>query len=357
VRYLKLGLTEHDEARATPGFTLYSPLLQSTSYLINMLGDVVHQWDLPAQPGNYAYLLANGNLFVATKTDVGPVDLNAKGGLIQEIDWDGNVVWEYRDDCQHHDFCRTRNGNLIYLGWEVLPGDHQARVKGGQPGSEHEAGIWGDYIREVDSAGETVWEWHGYDHMDFDIPLGPNSRRAEYAHPNAISETLDGDILVSWRHIDMCAIIDRVSGDFKWMETNKAWGGQHDVQMLDNGNLMLFANTTARRGPGAASQVIEFNHQTGETVWQYRGDPAYTFHSPHISGCQRLASGNTLICEGLWGRIFEVTPLGDVVWEYISPYFVQSTRNAPDRNSNSVFRAYRYASDGPEIQGRLGSAA
>ena len=30
MRYLQRGLTHHDTARATPGFTLYTPLLNAT---------------------------------------------------------------------------------------------------------------------------------------------------------------------------------------------------------------------------------------------------------------------------------------------------------------------------------------
>lgn len=56
-----------------------------------------------------------GNLLVATRTPDGP-KLAAKGGCVQEMDWDGNVVCEYRDDVQHHDFHRCESGNLTYLG-------------------------------------------------------------------------------------------------------------------------------------------------------------------------------------------------------------------------------------------------
>jgi hypothetical protein len=71
--------------------------------------------------------------------------------------------------------------------------------------------------------------------------------------------------------------------------------------------------------------------------------------SPNISGAQRQPNGNTLICEGLNGRILEVTNLGEIVWDYISPWFIET----PQGPNNSVFRAYRYRIDSPEIGGRL----
>ena len=54
---------------------------------------------------------------------------------------------------------------------------------------------------------------------------------------------------------------------------------------------------------------------------------------------QRLPEGNTLICEGLRGRIFQVTSSGEVVWEYVNPYFEP---NIFGFDSNMVFRAYFY---------------
>ena len=91
----------------------------------------------------------------------------------------------------------------------------------------------------------------------------------------------------------------------------------------------------------------------GEYVWVYRGKPSNTFNSRHISGCQRLASGNTLICEGICGRIFEVTPQGDIVWNFVSPYFASDDLKGPGAGQNMVFRALRYAANSPEIAGRL----
>ena len=47
--------------------------------------------------------------------------------------------------------------------------------------------------------------------------------------------------------------------------------------------------------------------------------PATNFYSPEISGAQRLPNGNTLICEGVKGNLFEVTSAGLTVWRYVCP--------------------------------------
>ena len=71
-----------------------------------------------------------------------------------------------------------------------------------------------------------------------------------------------------------------------------------------------------------------------------------------MGGAQRLPGGNTLICEGNKGCIFEVTPDGDIVRELISPHFVQSEQFGWH---NWLFRARRYAPDSPEIRAILGT--
>jgi hypothetical protein len=117
------------------------------------------------------------------------------------------------------------------------------------------------------------------------------------------------------------------------------------------GHITLFANGH-NTGQNPFSRVIELDPGTHQTVWVYQGNPPWTFFSPHISGAQRLASGHMLICEGQWGRVFEVTPAGEIVWEYINPHHGEQR---PGVLANWLFRAYRYAADSPEIHGRLGS--
>ena len=74
--------------------------------------------------------------------------------------------------------------------------------------------------------------------------------------------------------------------------------------------------------------------------WKFPIPTKWLFNSPYIAGSQRLPNGNTFICEGGTGRLFEVTKSGEIVWEFVNP----------DRKA--IFRAYRYGADFPGIQGR-----
>ena len=70
------GVTHYDKQKATPGYTLFTPIGLFTAYLIDMAGNVVHQWEVPNELGHYAYLLDNGNLLASEER--AEVDSNAR---------------------------------------------------------------------------------------------------------------------------------------------------------------------------------------------------------------------------------------------------------------------------------------
>ena len=87
--------------------------------------------------------------------------------------------------------------------------------------------------------------------------------------------------------------------------------------------------------------------------WMWPENPSSAFHSSNISGSQRQPNGNTLICEGSSGHLFEITPEGEIVWEYITAYsqFGAATQGE-NPFGNATFRAYRYAPDYGAFEGR-----
>jgi hypothetical protein len=349
------GVSIYDKSKASVGYTIFWTLGTSTVKLMDMNGTIVNEWDMGGLPGNYGYLLPNGNMLAAIRTDQHVLGLAAKGGHIVEMDWDGNIVWEHIDHFQHHDFRRLENGNTCYIRWELMPEELAAKVPGGKAGEEHEDGIYGDGIQEIDADGNTVWEWHfATDIEDYSkYPICPIEHRKEWAHANTICPLPDGDYLISFRQNHLIARIDRKTKKFSWYMCDHKLGHQHDVQMLENGNILVYANGAhgPYHGPNEGSRIFEIDPKTDETVWEYVGSPPYTFDSPFISGCQPMPNGNILICEGRSGRLFEVTREGEIVWNFNSPHVSDTPPYAPGR---SIFRCYRYAADSPEIAGRLG---
>ena len=127
------GLTHSQPNRCVPGYTLVAPLFASNAYLLDMAGRVVHKWSLAGQGAFLARLLPNGRLITlgpdstlpplpAGSADHLPFHDRARatggnGALLREFDWDGAVLWEYRNPAMHHDFVRLANGHTLLAEW------------------------------------------------------------------------------------------------------------------------------------------------------------------------------------------------------------------------------------------------
>ena len=344
-------VTVYDPSKTYDGYTLFTPAGAGNVWLVDMKGRFVHRWEMTYRPGDYGALLPNGNLLYAGKIIPGPLnDLGGSGGVLLEVDWDANTVWKYEDLYLHHDFFRMDNGNTMVLRWVSVPDDIAAKVRGGVPGTEREGVIWTDCFQEVTPNGKVVWEWLGYEHMDPAVDIiCPLCSRKEWLHANACFILPNGDILTTFRRTNTVAIIDKPTGDIKWRWGMEELAHPHDPTLLDNGNILLFDNGFHRRlSVRNYSRVLEVNPNTNKIEWEYMDDAPHYFYGSFLSGCQRLPNGNTLICEGQTGRIFEITHEGELVWEFINPFYYQVERLG---RTNQIFRAYRF---GPDYEGLTG---
>jgi len=160
------------EAGVAPGYVLFGPILSDRTYLIDNDGRVIHEWK-SAYSGSGGYLLPNGNL-LRTGRDPDALHFRAGGvsGIVQEIAWDGTVVWEWRlsdrNKILHHDIAPLPNGNILAIAWEVKTQQEALRV-GRRADTVPEQGLHPDFVLEIrplppDDA-SIVWEWHVWDHL------------------------------------------------------------------------------------------------------------------------------------------------------------------------------------------------
>ncbi|MSQ09416.1 MAG: aryl sulfotransferase [Dehalococcoidia bacterium] len=370
------GVTHWDKDRAFSGFVLFATLSGDLVRLIDLAGETVKTWSLPdgIKPF-YPQFLDNGNLLVQGVTGKETWSFGGAAGALLELDWDGNLVWRYEHPTLHHDTCRLRNGNTMVINWEVLDPGVTGRVQGGRAGSEMAPGIidadfcWvpdlvgrqggqqraagtiiSDALSEIAPDGSTVWEWHGGNHLDPSLEvICPLEGRQEWTHCNGVEELPDGNLLLSFRQTSTILIVERPSGEVVWRWGPGQLSHQHDPSRLENGNYLIFDNGEHRFN-GCYSRVVEMNPTSGEIVWEYSGEPKLAFFSTGISGAQRLSNGNTAICEGRTGRLFEVTHDGAIVWEYVNPH---EFPHRGDRRNRAIFRAHRYTADSAALRGRV----
>ena len=232
-----------------------------------------------------------------------------------------------------------------------------------------------DIIVIVDKDQNILWQWKASDHFE-DLGFNEEGRAAlkarkisgkmphggvDWLHINCVSwlgpnkwydagdERFHPDnIICDGRESSHIFIIDHKTGKIVWKVTPPFIGedaklgplsGIHSTHMIPKGlpgegNILLFDNG----GTGvtdlynsqahAYSRIVEFDPLSKKIVWEYSplkmikdiNQADNFFFSSYISSVQRLPNGNTLICEGSSSRIFEVSPYGDIVWEYINPY-------------------------------------
>ena len=93
---------------------------------------------------------------------------------------------------------------------------------------------------------------------------------------------------------------------------------QHSARLRANGDIVLFNNFATE----SRSSVMAMDPRTRALTWEFSGDDADPLYSRRSGGVQPLGNGNLLIVETDGGRALEVTPSGDVVWEFHTPYRV-----------------------------------
>lgn len=329
-----VGVIKYERRKCYDGYTLFSPRMGGTAYLVDMEGRIVHTW--PVDGCQIGELLPNGHLLA-----------DHYGRSLYQVNLRGQRVWSWMA-LTHHDFYILPNGNLLTMLFKDEP-----TLPGLYPKGLNFPECRTDVLIEINRAGDTLWEFDFGKHRaelhemaGLPLPLPKKIARMDWAHNNTIEALPDtplgrrdarfrqGNILFSMRQLDIIGVVDREKDAIVW-----AWGrgildGQHQPTMLPNGNILIFDNGTLR----GYSSVLEVNPATGKIVWNYEDRKA--FYSPFRSGAERLPNGNTLICSCDQSRMFEVTPDKEIVWDYYPPFSNQCEVGLLSRRP---YRAIRYS--------------
>jgi hypothetical protein len=409
--------------RAFNGYTLLAPKHNTITYLIDNEGRIVNQWKSSYEPGQSAYLLPNGHLLRAGMIRVPGSTGGGEGGRIEEFDWDGSLVWAFelagRDRQLHHDIKPMPNGHVLALMVERKSRE-EAVAAGFDPNRLQEDYLLPDAVVEIapepPRGGRIVWEWHVWDHLvrggdpaahlELVDPRGDGRNvRPFWNHMNSLdyNPALD-QIVLSVRGNNEIWIIDHSTttaeaaghtggrsgrgGDLIYRWGNPAAYGrgssadkqlvqQHDALWVPAGSpgaghITIF-NNGYDRGWSSIEEIAPPLDAGGRyaitpgrafgpdrPVWHYEAGNRPDFFSSEISGAHRLPNGNTLICAGVVGHLFEVTPAGETVWQYVNPVVrggILAQGETPGKDVrghffNAVFKVHRYAPGYAGLKGR-----
>lgn len=335
------GVTRWIPDRTAPGVTLFTPRHEARALLVDLAGRTRHAWeaellddDSPVSPpsawqGSWQHveLLPGGDLVVVIKDR-----------LLARIGWDSEPVWTIEGRFHHDAVFVSPHGERGRL-WALDRHERLVPYAGG------EVPVLTDRVLEIDAATgqalRTVDLWpalHGFvedrlgEVADWVAEQGGRAAIGrllpdtppDLLHTNSVVE-LDrdvpglgkkGDLLLSIRHLNRVVVVDLHTGALGWVWGEEAGlDGQHHATVLSNGHVLLFDNGRER----GWSRVLEVDPASRRIVWTYRAASGEdTFWSLSRGAAQRLANGNTLVTESDFGRLFEVTPQGEIVWEYLA---------------------------------------
>ena len=334
-----------DAKKTFPGFTLYE------GKLIDMTGRTVREW-----PFRYLGLIQDDGTYLAQKA-------------YESKEWgkftsDGKPLWVSEVPI-HHDIIITPKNTILTLTKEM----HRFRGRN----------VDFCIIIEFDQQGKELWRWSSWERLAklkkhhkaleldmpkilfFDIvkkkPTTPWGGNYDYYRFNSLQlipknsledkRFQEGNLLISARHGSIIFILDKDSKEIVWFVSQKDMNaikdgiqGQHSVQMLPNGRLLIFDNGRYR----GWSRVVEIDPITMKIEWEYKADGFFTLSQGYA---QRLGNGNTLITEAEKGHVFEIDKDGKKVWEFYHPDR-QDKDNSPDHpeswgSRQWIYRAVRYS--------------
>lgn len=336
------GVTLRDSERMMPGATLYASGEATVARLISDEGEVLHEWHRPfseilaesertaiadPRPDDFVYfrnlhLLPDGDLLAVIE---GNGDTPYGYSLVR-LTPDSELVWAYHGRA-HHDLDVAPDGRIYTV--THAPVTHRLEGFGNlaeawledylvvlSPGGEEELKL---PLTEMVAASPYRHLLHTVSSYSVGDPLHTNT--VNLIGPEAAARlpfAEAGQVMLSFRELNAVGVVDPARGELVWAARGP-WIGQHDPDPLANGNILLFDNYGNYGVPEGISRVIEFDPVTMEIVWRYAGTAERPLDSAIRAEQQRLANGNTLIVESNAGRILEVTPEGEPVWEFHNP--------------------------------------
>jgi hypothetical protein len=317
------------------GYTLFTSPAGSKAVLINMNGEVVHQWDgkfssmfphatqvdHPVPDGKVfwrdAYLYPNGDLLAVHE---------AKGdtpygyGLVK-VDKNSNMIWRYSSNT-HHKLDIGSDGKIYALTHSITHRDIPGLTKGKAPVLEDFVAILSPEGKELVKISLLEAIANSPYHDYFQI-----SWKGDALHTNNV-DVLDpkmadkfpmfkpGQILFSFRNPSTVAVLDVASRKIVWAAKGP-WKKQHNAKFRADGTIMMFDNKGGGRNH---SRILQYSPETKKVNVLYEGSAGHSFASSIRGMEQALPNGNMLITESQKGRIFEINEKKDIVWEFKNPY-------------------------------------
>jgi len=331
-----IRVSHYDPSRAYNGYTYFQTYdLNNGYFCVDMNGQVLWQRkNSLAVVGHGAGLdvAHDGNVLVLPLDN--PTMINP---VANKIVW----AWNKTPPLSHHSIIMTPRGSVMFLELDLdIPVESPPW---------DDCSVFGDVIKEVDiQTHEVLWEWHLHhyvdpvEHHNEDLcTLGEGLTRGDWSHSNTVKYYEDywfngqnfDVVLLNARNLSTFYMIDYATSEILWSCGQHGTFGrreppeeplfsyQHEVDMLPNGNVIMFDNGNERVPQVSRALEISVDPVAGtvEEVWSWT-EPNEIMFDLFMGDATRLPNGNTLLTNVLQGRLIEVTPDGEKVWQLDMEY-------------------------------------
>lgn len=327
-----------------PGLTLITsswkdPEWKAGLELIDRHGETLHRWRI--DPSTVFPESAKRRAIALEEMDIQGSHLFPNGDVLVNVEYAGAVRL---DACSrvrwtlaagnHHSIAEADDGSFWIPGVTQKSAAESGSFPDGFPGLT--GPLYQDFIMRVSSDGEVLKTINVLDVLYVNglhrhIPKQTSQPGTYLTHLNDVeplSASLAdeyplfeaGDLLVSLKFLDLVFVFDPESGKVKW-HTSHPFARQHDPDFLGDGWVGVFDNNadyTPRGTMLGGSRIIALQPHTGSTDILFPTEKSDRFYTVVRGKWQELENGNLLLTESAAGRVVEVTPDGETVWEWIA---------------------------------------
>ena len=333
-------VTEHKPNAVQLGLTMITGIGADRSLVIKVVdfaGQVIHQWDLDwhkiwpdathldahvvpqGKPGTHIHgsrLMSNGDI-VFNFENLGLVRLDACGNTVFRAPY-----------FTHHSIDLDEQGNF----W--VPG--QTNHKQALPQyPNYVAPFKDDILLKLSDKGEVLQQIsimsllkdNGYRGLMYLSTIKSRDTRVsgDIYHlndieifPSSLAEGVfkHGDLMVSLRNINTVLVLNPDTLNIHFLTTGK-FVRQHDPDFIDGNTISVYDNNhIAGSGQYNNSKIVKISALDNSLTDYFSGSQALPFYSSIMGKHQWLKNGNLLVAESMNGRVLEISPQKELVWEY-----------------------------------------
>jgi len=298
----------------------------TTGWLYNEKGSLQHSWHIDYKVithRNSIGLFIIPQAFAIEKD--GCIIFAIAGKYLVKLDKNSRLVWK-KKGVYHHNISKADDGTYwTWLGENTAYDHYNYMVNfDSKDGSViQKIGLVEDIIRQSGNLARLFYVTANYpfNHFDEDPYDSLNLSPQDFFHPNDVEPLPEvlapkfpmfeaGDLLISFRNINLIMIIDRATYKIKWWKRGP-WFGQHDPDFTKEGKISVYNNNSAR----AWSEIISIDPNNMHFEVDI-GKNDFFFKADLLGKHQRLPNGNILITIPSKGQAVIVSESGDKVAEF-----------------------------------------